>query len=233
MSTIKNFRSVSQNRSIICIKWFKCVQLCSMTHNLQSLLILEESLALELSLLTELNQVNSTPKKEPQSTIHFGSTKTMKSSWKIGDVDPSVVDDGKNSILCCSSEIVTLPTNAVLFCTLSFFVGTPAHPQLATRNSQSAIDQEQCLHCPTPWGSRSKGGGIAKMRPMSRFHKHLPKPTISKFSTTIPTPKSPVDFNRRENCFRVQGITLLMTPPQEVPKPATLSILENPHPEVC
>jgi hypothetical protein len=70
-------------------------QSLSSKHNLQSLLLLEETLALELSLLTELNTVKQQEhNKIPRSTIDMGNVNTVKSDWQIGQRDPAIIDDG-------------------------------------------------------------------------------------------------------------------------------------------
>ena len=74
------------------------MQETSKGSNLQALLDLEKSLAMELELLSELNGLRSSEQSESHTGVaaamYYHDTPTKKIQWKIGEIDPSVVDDG-------------------------------------------------------------------------------------------------------------------------------------------
>ena len=69
------------------------MQEISKGSNLQALLDLEKSLAMELELLSELNGLRSSDEQYGIAAMYH-DTQTKKIQWKIGEIDPSVVNDG-------------------------------------------------------------------------------------------------------------------------------------------
>ena len=82
----------------------KSIKVSNPKRNLESLLILERTLALELELLSELSHLQETPRSRPISAVRslYPLTPIRKIEWQVGEMDPSFVNDG---------SMFTLPTS--------------------------------------------------------------------------------------------------------------------------
>ena len=82
----------------------KSITVSNPKRNLESLLILERTLALELELLSELSHLQETPRSRPISAVRslYPLTPIRKIEWQVGEMDPSFVNDG---------SMFTLPTS--------------------------------------------------------------------------------------------------------------------------